>query len=224
MSERCRPLPRTETRTTTAPCPPRRRRECRIALSARSPAPARVPAARAEALAQGRRRGTAWRPVLARVKISISQPSGVLLTPGVAVSIIPRVEVRTGAVWRPTCVARWPFGARQQRLERRQPRVQPEEPARSIAASADRPGFAMASAAGGVVMTLAERHDHVQAVDSATLEVDQTAAPARVRGRHGAREERWSKPRLTRASPPFFRKMRREIMAAYLLWNQGSRA
>ena len=33
-----------------------------------------------------------------------------------------------------------------------------------------------------------------------------------------------AKPRLTSASLPFFRKMRLEIMASYLLWNSGDRA
>jgi hypothetical protein len=58
---------------------------------------------------------------------------------------------------------------------------------------------------------LAERHDHVQAVDRAALEDgDQHSA----RGRLAAARARNSgaKPRLTSASPPFFRKMRREVI------------
>ncbi len=110
-----------------------------------------------------------------------------------------------------------------ERLERRQPRMHAEEPVeierriRRRAGPCDRDARPRR-----VVVALAERHDHVQAVDRAALEDrHQHLAPsAPLRPRSRARNC-GAKPRLTSASPPSFRKIRLEIMASYLLWNSG---
>ena len=90
----------------------------------------------------------------------------------------------------------------EQRLERRQPRVQPEEPIEIDRGIRRRAWFRDGERRPcGVVITLAERHDHVQAVDCATLENRNQHAPAGFRRRHGARQERRSKAKADERKP-----------------------
>ncbi len=82
-----------------------------------------------------------------------------------------------------------------QRLERCQPRVHPEEAVEIDGGISARAGTGYGDArTGRVVGAFAERHDHVQPVDSAALEDGHEDFAPRVRRRNRPRKERRREP------------------------------
>ena len=125
------------------------------------------------------------RLVLARVQVAI-EPAVVraLHARRRRLHVVLRVEVRARRVGRAAGVDDRELPRVEERLERRQPRMQAEEAVEIDRRARSRPGRADRDArARLVVVALAERHDHVQSVDGAALEDRDQHPPARLRRR-----------------------------------------
>src|SRR3954469_13324529 len=110
----------------------------------------------------------------------------------------------------------------EQRLQRRQARMQAEE-----AVEIDR-GFLRTAGSGNgerrpsrVICAFAERDDHVEPVDSAALKNCDKHPPPRVGCGNRARKERRSKPQTHERQPAILQKDASGDHDRYLLWNSG---
>jgi hypothetical protein len=117
----------------------------------------------------------------------------------------------------------WTIASRrssQKRLSGCRRGLRPKKPSRSSAPFSASSGFGIRDARPrAVVVRLAERHDHVEAVHRTALK--DRDEPARARGGLAGQRVRaknaGAKPRLTKAKAPFFRKTRRECMDLFPL-------
>src|SRR5215813_9752204 len=108
-----------------------------------------------------------------------------------------------------------------ERLERPEPRMEPEETVEIDRSLRIGRTWNRDARARRVVLALAERYHHVEAVDRAALEDrDEDLAPHRGRGLDGARQERRREAQAEEGQPSVLHEdASREH--GYLLWNSG---
>ena len=133
--------------------------------------------------------------VFLRVKVAV-HPSVVraLDARRAALHVVLRVEVRARLIVRSTCVHDGELAALEVRLERRHARMQPEEPVEIDGTVLLVRFLNRDRRTRAVVGLLAERHDHVQAVDGAALKDGDEHFLARLRRFGGARDEGGREP------------------------------
>src|SRR5262245_7412053 len=161
--------------------------------------------------------------MLARVQVTI-QPAVLraLHTRRGALHVILRIEMRPCPVRGATGMNDRHLPRFEQRLERREARVQPEEPVQ-VDGCVRRSAWSRDGQRGSrlVVRALAVRHDHVEAIDGAALkDGDQDLSPS-VGSGDRACQERWSKSEADESESAVFEKDASGNHGLYLLWNSG---